>query len=69
MQALMPETNLYVKKEFRELVNLLNTGNKLQNEKTEVYFYIDDADPKELKLFAAIDRDQKLLLCQTFKAK
>lgn len=64
----MPETNLFIKKEFRELVNLLNRGNKLQNEKTEVYFYIAAAE-KEFYLFAAIDVTQKLLLCKTHMKK
>lgn len=31
---------------------------------TNVYFYIDSSNPNYLKLFAAIDKDQKLLLSE-----
>lgn len=58
----MSEININAKKEYRELVNLLNKGNKLQNEKTEAYFYIDRFNPKEPKLFAALDNGQKSFL-------
>lgn len=58
----MVETNIIIKKEYRELINLLNIGNKLRNEKTGVYFYIEKSDGK-YRLFAAINQKQKLQLC------
>lgn len=59
----MPKTDIIIKKEFRELVNHLNTGNKLRNEKTEVYFYIDRTSDKHWSFFATIGGKQKILLC------
>lgn len=63
----MSEINTNAKKEYRELVNLLNKGNKLQNEKTEAYFYIDRFNAEEPKLFAALNNGQKWLLCVNIK--
>jgi len=62
----MSETNIMIKCEYLELVNLLNTGNKLQNEKTEVKFFIESFG-LEKQLFAGIDEKQKLLLCASPK--
>lgn len=58
----MQETNSIIKKEYRELVNLLNTGNKSQNQKTEIYFFIKSSG-REAQLFAGVNERQKLLLC------
>lgn len=58
----MTETNLIIKREYIELVNLLNTGNKTKNQKTEVNFLIK-ANGFEKQLFAEISKDQKLFLC------
>lgn len=58
----MPETNLIIKNEYLELVNLLNTGNKLRNQTTVVNFFIKSSG-FEKQLFAGIDEKQKLLLC------
>lgn len=63
----MSEININAKKEYRELINLLNKGNKTQNEKTEAYFYIDRSNVREAKLFAALNNGQKFLICVNVK--
>ena len=54
--------NILVKKEYIELLNRLNHANKQMNMNTDVFFYIDRSDPNILKLFAAISKDQKIIL-------
>lgn len=54
--------NFLVKKEYFELLNRLNHANKQMNMNTDVYFYIDRSDPNILKLFAAISKNQKIML-------
>src|SRR3989344_1413698 len=53
-----------IKKEYFELVNKLNSSNKIKNQNTEIYFYIDESDLSSAKLFAAISNTQKILLCE-----
>jgi len=53
-----------IKQEYFELIKKLNQGNKLKNQETEVYFYIDSTEAQHLKLFAAISDGQKILLCE-----
>ncbi|MEK6627677.1 MAG: hypothetical protein AABY53_03550 [Bdellovibrionota bacterium] len=57
------ESSLIIKYEYFELVKKLNQSNKLKNQETDLYFYIDSADADHLKLFAAISASQKILLC------
>lgn len=46
-------------KSYFELVALVNKGNRVINEQTEVLFFILDA-----KLYLGIDSRQKILLCE-----
>lgn len=46
------------------MLKKLNEPNRKTNERTEVYFFVDSSNPRHLKLFSAIDKDQKLLLCE-----
>lgn len=56
--------NFLIKKEYFDLLNKLNQSNKHKNQNTNIYFYIDEADPNSMKLFAAISAAQKILLCE-----
>lgn len=56
--------NSLIKKEYFDLLNKLNWSNKLKNQGTDIYFYIDETDPKAIKLFAAISKNQKILLIE-----
>lgn len=58
------ETNLQIKKEYRSLINKLNQANKKSNQPTNIYFFIDSSTAYHHKLFAAIDKNQKILLCE-----
>ena len=58
----MTETTL--QNEYLGLSNFLNKSNKLTDEETKMFFYIDTSQQKEWKLFAALTKDQKFLLCQ-----
>lgn len=53
-----------VKKEYFELVNKLNQSNKVKNQNTEVFFFIESDDSGIEKLFAAISEGQKILLLE-----
>ena len=53
-----------VKREYFELVKKLNQTNKLKNQETDIFFYIDSTEVDHLKLFAAISVSQKILLCE-----
>lgn len=57
------ESSLVIKLEYFELVKKFNQANKLKNQETDVYFYIDSTNPDYLKLFATISDFQKILLC------
>ena len=46
-----------IKQDYFKLLNLLNKGNKKSNEKTEVYFYIEQIG-SEFLFFAAISLKQ-----------
>jgi hypothetical protein len=50
-----------IKQDYFKLLNLLNKGNKKSNEKTEVYFYIEQIG-SEFLFFAAISLKQRILL-------
>ena len=50
--------NESIKQDYFKLLRDLNKSNKIKNENTELYFIIEDN-----KLFAALSKDQKLLLC------
>lgn len=54
--------NSFIKKEYFELLKKLNRTNKQKNLNTDIYFYIDDSDSNFLILFAAISKDQKIIL-------
>ncbi|MEK6628901.1 MAG: hypothetical protein AABY53_09765 [Bdellovibrionota bacterium] len=58
-----------IKKEYFELINRLNQSNKLKNQTTEIYFYIDEGDLSGAKLYAAISNVQKILLCEKDSAQ
>ncbi len=47
-----------IKQDYFKLLRDLNKSNKTKNENTKLYFIIE-----ENKLFAALSKDQKLLLC------
>lgn len=53
-----------VKMEYFNLINKLNLSNKLKNQNTEIYFYVDETDFTVAKLFAAISKGQKILLIE-----
>lgn len=53
-----------IKKEYFDLVIKLNSANKLKNENTEIYFYIEITDSGVEKLFATIANLQKILLLE-----
>lgn len=57
MHSLHP-MNESIKQDYFKLLRDLNKSNKTKNENTELYFIIE-----ENKLFAALSKDQKLLLC------
>lgn len=61
------ESSLIIKHEYFELIKKLNQSNKLKNQETDLYFYIDSGSPDHLKLFAAISESQKILLCEKVK--
>lgn len=50
--------NESIKQDYFKLLRDLNKSNKTKNENTELYFTIEDNE-----LFAALSKDQKLLLC------
>ncbi len=52
-----------IKQEYFKLIKKLNQCNKLKNQETEVYFYLDSTESESLKLFAAISDTQRILLC------
>lgn len=56
-----------IKHEYFELVKKLNHSNKYKNQETELYFFIDSSKVDHLKLFAAISKSQKILLCHKIK--
>ncbi|MEK6629061.1 MAG: hypothetical protein AABY53_10585 [Bdellovibrionota bacterium] len=58
------ESSPFVKQEYFKLVKKLNHSNKLKNQKTDLFFYIDLTNPSHLKLYAAISDSQKILLCK-----
>lgn len=49
-------------KEYFELIKLLNSSNKIKDQKTEIYFFIQANEGTE-KLYAAISESQKIYLC------
>lgn len=57
-----------IKQEYFELIKKLNQSNKLKNQATAPYFYIDSSNLIHLKLFAAISDFQKILLCEKINA-
>lgn len=61
------ESSQIIKYEYLELIKKLNQSNKLKNQKTDLYFYIDSTSTNCLKLFAAIAGSQKILLCEKIK--
>lgn len=50
-----------IKQDYFKLLQLLNKGNKKTNEKTEVYFYIEQIG-SDFLFFAAISLRQRILL-------
>lgn len=63
------ESSATIKHEYLELVNKLNQSNKLKNQITDIYFYIDSSNPTHSKLVAAISSDQKIVLCEKIKTR
>ncbi len=61
------DASALIKHEYFELVIKLNQANKLKNQETDVYFYIDSTNPDHIRLFSAISNDQKILLCYKYK--
>ncbi len=53
-----------IKSEYFELLKLLNKSNKTKDEITKLSFYVDEANNHNLKLYAALSKDQKILLCE-----
>ena len=53
-----------IKLEYFELIKLLNKTNKTKNEITKLSFYVDESNKQHLKLYAALSKDQKILLCE-----
>lgn len=45
--------NSLIKREYFELANKLNQANKIKNQETVIYFYIDEADSESVKLCAS----------------
>lgn len=56
--------NSLIKKEYFDLINKLNQSNKLKNQASDVYFYINKTDLFGEKFFAAISSNQKILLIE-----
>ena len=54
-----------IKAEYIQLVNKLNLGNNLENEVTSEYFFIDRTFRDKYKLFMALNKMQKKLLCES----
>lgn len=57
-----------IKQDYFKLLQLLNKGNKKTNEKTEVYFYIEQIGTEYL-FFAAISLKQRILLVRKNNTK
>lgn len=53
-----------IKSEYFELLKILNKSNKVKNEITKLSFYVDASNSQNLKLYAALSIDQKILLCE-----
>lgn len=49
-----------IKKQYFDLVNLLNSSNKIKNEKTSIKFYLDK---ESTSLVATVNGYSKLTLC------
>ena len=58
------ESSTLVKYEYFELVKKLNQANKLKNQETDIYFYIDSVNSNHVKLFVAVASSQKILLSE-----
>lgn len=58
------EISNLVKYEYFELVKKLNHTNKLKNQQTDIFFYIDSNNLNHLKLYVAISYSQRILICE-----
>lgn len=64
----MRELELIIKQEYFNLVVKLNKGNGVTDLSTELYFYMESSDGKSWKLYAALNKYQRQLLCEKSEA-
>lgn len=60
----MQELESFAKQEYFKLVVKLNRSNGIADLSTDLYFYMESSDGKNWKLYAALNKYQRQLLCE-----